>query len=231
MIPSGISEDRARQCCPGSGDPGPATGLSLPVGLVVDNVHDEIIVPNADISSVTVYDRTASGNVTPLRTLQGGSTGLAFPNGIALDRTRDEIIVANRTTSHITVHARAADGDVAPLRTIGGASTGVSQPVGVIVDLVNDQLVVANLANGVVTFPRTADGNVSPVRLLTGPSTGLNGPTGIATLRPVTLAVVKDGSGDGTVTSLAGRDRLRDGLCGGLRRWCGRDPDADAGAR
>ena len=27
---------------------GPATGLSLPVGLVVDNVHDEIVVPNAD---------------------------------------------------------------------------------------------------------------------------------------------------------------------------------------
>ena len=88
------------------------------------------------------------------------------------------------------------------LRTIGGASTGVSQPVGVIVDLVNDQLVVANLTSAVLTFPRAADGNVSPVRLLTGPSTGLNGPTGIATLQPVTLAVVKDGSGDGTVTSL-----------------------------
>jgi len=53
---------------------GPATGLSGPLCLTVDLVHDELIVPNYHNNTITVYARTASGDTTLLRTL-GGSGG------------------------------------------------------------------------------------------------------------------------------------------------------------
>jgi hypothetical protein len=60
---------------------GAATGLSGPFGLAVDTVNNELAVVNFIIgnSSVTVYARTANGNVAPLRTLQGAATGFNIP--------------------------------------------------------------------------------------------------------------------------------------------------------
>jgi DNA-binding beta-propeller fold protein YncE len=60
---------------------GAATGLSGPLGLAVDTVNNELAVVNPIIgnSSVTVYARTANGNVAPLRTLQGAATGFNIP--------------------------------------------------------------------------------------------------------------------------------------------------------
>lgn len=50
---------------------GAATGLSSPVGLVVDTVNNELLVGNTGNHSVTVYGRTATGNINPQRTLAG----------------------------------------------------------------------------------------------------------------------------------------------------------------
>jgi hypothetical protein len=60
---------------------GAATGLS-PLGLAVDTVNNELAVANRAFPPsdfVTVYARTANGNVAPLRTLQGAATGLNIP--------------------------------------------------------------------------------------------------------------------------------------------------------
>jgi hypothetical protein len=53
--------------------------MSNPNGLVVDTVNNEILVANDTNNSVTVYSRTATGNVAPIRTLNGAATSLNGP--------------------------------------------------------------------------------------------------------------------------------------------------------
>jgi DNA-binding beta-propeller fold protein YncE len=77
---------------------GALTGIEGPLGIAVDLVHNELIVVSykvADGGSVTFFPRTATGNVPPLRTIQGPLTGFNRPQGLTLDLARDEIVVAN----------------------------------------------------------------------------------------------------------------------------------------
>ena len=46
--------------------------------------QDELFVANVFGNSVTVYSRTASGNIAPIRTLSGGATGLSGPGSPAV---------------------------------------------------------------------------------------------------------------------------------------------------
>src|SRR5712671_4244331 len=51
---------------------GSATALDHPKVVVVDPVNNELVVLNAGVPnapSITVYERTASGNIAPIRTL------------------------------------------------------------------------------------------------------------------------------------------------------------------
>ena len=165
---------------------GGATGLLNPAGLAVDTDNNEILVANigsgaVDSSSITVYSRTASGNVAPLRTISGGATGLAQPIGLAVDTLNNEILVANR--SSITVYSRTAIGNVAPLRVppISGALTALDHPLGLGVhadaDAVNNEVLAANFdSNAVTVYSQMASGDAKPLRVIKGPATGLNGP-------------------------------------------------------
>jgi len=142
--------------------------------------QEELVVPNANANSVTVYARTASGNVAPLRTLSGTATELGGPVGAALDLVHDELVVANLSNSSVTVYARTASGNIAPLRRLPQAS-GVNFPQGVALDLVHDELVVANSGNNSVTVhARTASGVTPILRGIQGGTTGLNTPIGVA---------------------------------------------------
>jgi len=173
---------------------GSSTGLNYAQMLALDPLAGEILVANAadrasppGTPSVTVFSRTANGNVAPLRTLSGASTGLAGPIGLALDRTNDEVFVTNVSpgTPTVTVYARMASGDTAPLRTLGGPSTGFNYPVAAFVDLVHQELVVSNQSgNSVATFHRTDSGDTAPIRSFQG--TDMLGP-GMAVL-PAGLA-------------------------------------------
>jgi hypothetical protein len=159
---------------------GANTGLSSPAGVYVDTVNDEIGVVNSGSNSVTIYPRTADGDVAPLRALSGGSTGLSGPAGVYVDTVNDEIGVVNSGSNSVTIYPRTAAGDVAPLRTLSGPSTGLSGPAGVYVDTVNDEIGVVNHSgNSVTIYPRTAAGDVAPLRALSGGSTGLSGPAGV----------------------------------------------------
>ena len=68
---------------------GTATGLVRPLGLTVDTISNEVVVANlgdlfnAGDDTVTVYSRTANGNVGPLRTLSA-ATGLRTPTSVAV---------------------------------------------------------------------------------------------------------------------------------------------------
>ncbi len=160
---------------------GVATRLNDPHGIAIDSRHDEIFVSNeghvlgtAPVApAITVYDRSALGNVAPLRTVEGPSTHLSVPKHIHLDLTHDELAVANGGNDSITVYARVASGDAAPLRVIAGPRTGLANPAGVFVDVVHEEILVTNWGNHTITvYPRSADGDVAPVRTITG---GLGG--------------------------------------------------------
>lgn len=113
---------------------GAATSLSFPEGLALDTVNNELIVVNGSNSasgnSVTVYARTANGNVAPLRKISGAATGICGPFGAAVDTVNNEIAVANTNScgNSVVVFNRTANGNVAPLRTLAGASSGISTP-------------------------------------------------------------------------------------------------------
>jgi len=95
---------------------GPKTRLADPHGIFVDTENDEIVVTNHhsahrieagvhaatlnfpymlqstgryQLASVTVYSRTAQGDVAPLRTIQGPKTRLNLPLGVAVDADGD----------------------------------------------------------------------------------------------------------------------------------------------
>jgi DNA-binding beta-propeller fold protein YncE len=133
----------------------------------------ELVVPNFTNNSVTVYARTADGDVAPLRTLVGAATGLANPNAVAVDRAHDEVIVANGGGPSITVYGRTASGNVAPLRTLSGGATVLLGPAGMALDPVNEEIFVTNFAGNVVVHSRTASGNTPPLRVLSGLSFAL----------------------------------------------------------
>jgi 6-phosphogluconolactonase (cycloisomerase 2 family) len=168
---------------------GTSTGLNDPHGNALDLVNNEIFVTNEGHikgsplvpPSITVYSRTASGNVAPLRTVTGSSTGLNVPKHISVDTTNNEMAVANGGGDSITVYTRAANGNVAPLRTITGSLTGLNHPTGVSIDAVNNEIAVTNWGNHTVTvFSRTANGNVAPLRTITttpgGAQVGIGNP-------------------------------------------------------
>lgn len=162
---------------------GAATGLASPRGLAVDIVNNELIVVNTlSLSeSVTVYPRTANGNVAPLRTISGPLTGLSDSRGLSVDVVNNELAVVNRIGASVRVFARTAIGNVAPLRTITGLATGLSNPTDLAIDLVNNELVVANNGGSLTVYARTANGNAAPLRTISGALTGFNnGPIGVA---------------------------------------------------
>jgi DNA-binding beta-propeller fold protein YncE len=159
--------------------------LALPVvaGLALPGppawAQGEVVVANMVANSVTVYRRTATGDVAPLRTLSGASTGLSGPVRVVVDPVHDELVVANQGSDTITVYPRTATGNVAPLRTLTGPATGLSDPTGLFVDTVHDELLVGNLNNTITVYPRAATGNVAPLRTLGGSATGLGSPVGL----------------------------------------------------
>lgn len=168
---------------------GSKTGLMDVDGAVLDPYADQFGVTNRGNHSVAFFDRAASNDVPPVRTLIGPATLLNEPTGAALsmnqaDHTQDELFVANQGNNSISVFSRSSSGNSAPLRTISGAFTGLNSPEGLAVDAANSELVVANSGNHSVTFyDRLASQDALPLHSIIGSQTGLSQPSGIA-LRP-----------------------------------------------
>jgi 6-phosphogluconolactonase (cycloisomerase 2 family) len=173
---------------------GLATELEDPHGVYVDEVHNELITANhgnwtqirpytpydplvSDVgeyksgafhpSSITFHAVDATGDVPPLRTIEGDLTGLNWPMGIDVDLTHDEIAVANYGDSSVRVFRRGDKGNAQPVRVIRGALTQIVGPVSVAIDAKHDELWVANYGDHTaVVFPRGASGNVRPKRII-----------------------------------------------------------------
>ncbi len=163
---------------------GSSTGISSSTGIAVDTINNEIFVTNSFpphslfSPSITVYSRTANGNVAPLRTIMTAAAG------IAVDTVNNEIIV---THGSVDVYDRKFRG---PLRTISAKSTSFRSPSSIAVDKVNNEIFIGNesLSWGdptgslysICVYAGTANGDVTPSRTITGPSTELfNTPSSI----------------------------------------------------
>jgi len=131
----------------------------------LDLLHDELYVSviESGNSRVAVFDRTASGDSTPKRTL----TGLHNPRSVVVDLGRDELFVTEYDDRQIKVFARTAAGPASPLRTIV-LPPGAGQPWELVITNDDELLVALNVNHGprVIGYPVTADGPAAPTRSL-----------------------------------------------------------------
>jgi DNA-binding beta-propeller fold protein YncE len=128
---------------------GPHTHLNWPMGVDLDEQHEEIAVADNGDNSVVIFRRSDSGDAVPLRIIRGPRTGIASPMGVAIDVKNDEIWVANYGDHTAAVYARTANGNVAAKRIIrnapeGTPTGGFGNPYAVAYDSKRDQLLVPN---------------------------------------------------------------------------------------
>jgi 6-phosphogluconolactonase (cycloisomerase 2 family) len=157
---------------------GSLTLINKAQGIAVDTVNNEIAVANeaAVPPSITIYSRTATGNVAPLRVITS-SVAITKPVGVFIDAVNNEILVDDGTTGSesILVFPRLANGLTAPLRQIVGASTGLFKVRQLVVDNTNNEILIASQGDRAIdppqfgnlaVFSRTATGNVAPLRFI-----------------------------------------------------------------
>ena len=162
---------------------GDRTGLDAPHGIAVDEKnqllyvntwghHSNFTTPGTgryDMPAIKVYPLYASGNMAPLRVIQGDKTQLDWPAAMKLNPETGELYVANDIGQSILVfrNIATAQGNVAPLRVITGSKTRLRNPTGVALDLKNHEVWVSNLGNASATvYPLMADGDVAPLRVI-----------------------------------------------------------------
>ena len=126
--------------------------------------------------SITVYPMEGSGNIKPLRVIQGPKTLMNWPAHMAFHQDRQELFVANDADNSILVFRATDEGDVAPIRVIKGPKTGIKSPPGIALDAKLGELYVANMGTPSITvFPATANGDVAPARTIRGGPAGAVG--------------------------------------------------------
>jgi len=158
---------------------GQGTNLSRTMhGIAYDAVHDEIVIPVALGGALLVFKGDATGEMAPLRTIQGTRTRLVRPHTVAVDPVNNEILTADPSMRAIVVFDRAANGNVAPKRVISGERTGLLDIVGLDVDPIRNRIVAASRKGngekvGLFVFDRLANGDVPPKQFIGGPNSKL----------------------------------------------------------
>lgn len=158
--------------------------------MAMDPVHDEYFVGNSFAQAVLSYRASASGEVPPLRVIQGPNTKLAGGGRLDVDPQNNELFVRSNDGS-ILVFRREAQDDEAPVRILSGPHTQIGGgDSGVAVDPVNNLLVVAqgpddgNRSGSLLIFQRTAAGDTAPIGIIRGPKTGLHSANQIQVYAP-----------------------------------------------
>jgi DNA-binding beta-propeller fold protein YncE len=204
--------------------------LGQPRMVALDLVRNEIYVVSIN-GAIRVFPRTASGDASPSRTIEGPQTRLDNPLTIALDLVHNEILVDSYSAGGddvpgIVVFARTASGDASPLRTIAGPLTQFGTFANIVdLDLTRNEIFAqGDDGAGVLVFPRTASGNVAPIRNLTGPSTGLDWITGLLVDEPNSRIILTQGESNEILVF----DRLATGDTRPLMRVLGPSTGLDA---
>jgi len=158
---------------------GQATNLSRTMhGIAYDNIHDEIVIPVALGGAVLVFRADASGEVPPVRIIQGTRTRLVRPHTVAVDPVNNEILTADPSSRAIFVFDRLSNGNVSPKRVISGEQTGLLDIVGLDVDPIRNVIVASSRKGngdkvGLFVFDRLANGDVAPKQFIGGPNSKL----------------------------------------------------------
>jgi len=101
---------------------GPHTMMAFPnYGVGVDAVNNEVYVVEKEY--ITVYPRTAKGDVAPTRIIRGPDTGLQNARAILVDTTRNLLLVG--TNNGIVIFDRTANGNAKPRAILAGPQSGV----------------------------------------------------------------------------------------------------------
>src|SRR3984957_6073078 len=111
------------------------------IGTAYDEAHDEVIVVSYDNTTFTYrilsFAVTASGNASPLRSIEGPAANLSGVSNVAYDPRQETIYVAeggyNGIPAYVLAFPRTADGNVAPTRVIAGTETMIGYPIGIAV--------------------------------------------------------------------------------------------------
>jgi len=167
-------------------------------GIGYDDIHDEIVVPQAFSQAVLTFRGGANGEEAPIRVIQGPLTQLKAPDRMALDPVHNEIFIVEQ--GYILVFPREANGNVAPIRRLEGPDTGIAGFSFVAVDPIHDLLIHGG-GGRIRIFDRTASGNVKPKAIIGGPTSGFNGPNGAITVHAPTGMIIASSRVSGTAGS------------------------------
>jgi 6-phosphogluconolactonase (cycloisomerase 2 family) len=170
---------------------GHETKMEFNCGLYIDPKTGDIYSVNNDtLDTVTVFSRSARGNVHPDRTLH-------TPHGtygIAVNEEAQELYLTVQHENAVVVHRKMAEGEEKPIRRLEGPHVRLADPHGIGLDTKNQWLFVANYGNAkdvkvpgsgtfvppsINVYPLRANGDTVPVRVITGPQTQLNWPAHI----------------------------------------------------
>ncbi len=169
--------------------------------VAIDNVHDELVVPNPFAQALLFFRANAKGNDEPVRVIQGPKTllgGSMDTDNVSIDTVHDEVYTTQEGSDSIFVFPGRANGDVAPIRILHGPDTQMRFPRRVTIDPINNLIAVV-ASKGILIFDRTASGNAAPKCVISGPKTGLGGGEGMtlskALLYPPAKKIIFGGGG------------------------------------
>ncbi len=142
---------------------GPKTQLRNAHRVAVDPENDLLIVTNDHASqpAIFIFDRTASGDVAPLRIISGPKTGIVRPQAVQVDPPRKQIIVAvtdrvdgpTQKAGFIGVWNYEDNGDVPPKAMIGGPRSRIWRPRGVTFNPEKQEIYVVDMRrNALFTY-------------------------------------------------------------------------------
>ena len=153
---------------------GPKTLLRGSNAIAVDPVNNVIVAasqvrsPGRPQSTYTpaanallVFDRTAAGDVAPLRVIQGDRTGLQLINQLQVYPPKGGIVATQSTTDldaeppdiFVGVWSIWNDGDIPPRWRIAGPNSRLKKPRGVALNPGNKELIVTDMRlNAVLTY-------------------------------------------------------------------------------
>jgi hypothetical protein len=153
---------------------GPRTLLRGVNAVAVDPVNN-LIVAASQVSAprrrqntytptanaLVIFDRTANGDVAPLRVIDGERTGLHLINQLQVYAPKGWVIVTQSTTDldaeppgiFVGVWSLTDSGNIAPRWKIAGPNSRLKKPRGVALNPRNKELIVADMRlNSVLTY-------------------------------------------------------------------------------
>ncbi|MDA2934425.1 hypothetical protein MYX82_08780 [Acidobacteria bacterium AH-259-D05] len=145
---------------------GPNTQLQGVRAVAVDPVNN-LLIAGTDLrrpgeqSGLLIFDRTADGDVKPLRIIRGPNTGIIritqmqvySPGGWIVASQPGRQNVQEPEGAFIGIWSIYDDGDVPPRWLLGGPKSRMKKPRGVALNPENKELIVADMrANAVFTY-------------------------------------------------------------------------------